>query len=169
TGGTLLSFEYDASGLLIRIRDGSGNETEFVRDLRGDLERIVSPYGQETELELNDSGFITKLINPAGEERRFDYTPSGLMTEYITPRGDAYIFTYDSLGRLKRDDDPAGGYKELEVEETETGVLSTIVTAMGRVKTYLVEKLVTGETRMVNTDPAGLSVETLLHANGLVS
>src|SRR5690606_22537005 len=111
----------------------------------------------------------TKLINPAGEERRFDYTPSGLMTEYITPRGDAYIFTYDSLGRLKRDDDPAGGYKELEVEETETGVLSTIVTAMGRVKTYLVEKLVTGETRMVNTDPAGLSVETLLHANGLVS
>src|SRR5690606_32196349 len=169
TGGILLSFEYDVEGMLDKIVDGDGNETEFVRNSFGDLEKIISPYGQETLFDLNDSGYIARITNPAGEQQEFGYLDNGLLTEYVTPRGHSYAFTYDSLGRLIRDDDPAGGFKELAVVDTENGTHSTLVTAMGRVKTSLMETLTTGSARKVDINPAGLTTETVFGTNGLVT
>jgi YD repeat-containing protein len=82
---------------------------------------IIAPGGQRTAFEVHPSSCQTlKITNPAGEEQEFTYD-DGLMTSMKDARDHLWEFTYDSLGRLIRDDDPAGGYKTLSPEATEHG------------------------------------------------
>jgi len=157
TGGLLRQFGYDTHGRLTTIADGTNNVTTIERNAAGEPIAIVSPYGQLTTLTLDANGYLAGLSGPGGQAHAFAYTAEGLMTTMTDARGHMWTFAYDEVGRLIRDDDPAGGFKTLE--RTETGAQEytvTVNTALGRSRSYQVEKLSVGGERWTNTGSDGL-------------
>ena len=96
------------------------------------------------------------MTNPASESRAMSYTPAGLLQQLTDARGNAYRFTYDSLGRLVKDEDPAGGFTTLARTDQPNGYSVLTTSSLGRTQTYLVETLGNGSNRRTLTDPAGL-------------
>src|SRR5262249_15121245 len=82
------------------------------------------------------------------------------------PRGGVHRFTYDSLGRLTRDEDPAGGFKALSRTDQADGYTVTVSTGAGVTRTYQVEDLPGGQDRHTDTDAAGLRTVTLRGTDG---
>ena len=118
---------------------------------------------------MGGNGFLSRIANPAGEAVQFSYTTDGLLTTEADARGNLHRFTHDALGRLVRDEDPAGGVKTLARVDTENGHEVTLTTALGRASTYTVELLPTGEVRRVNSDRAGARTTVLTNPNGSVT
>ena len=78
-------------------------------------------------------------------------------------------FTYDTLGRLTKDEDPAGGYKtvtksDVSNEERHT----TIETALGRQTSYEMDVTPDFLTLKTITDPAGLVTTTTYPPTGVI-
>ncbi|MFN8495852.1 MAG: RHS repeat-associated core domain-containing protein [Caldilineaceae bacterium] len=157
TGAILYAFDYDSAGRLDTITDGDGNVTRIERDADGSPTAIVAPFGQRTTLGLNAAGYLATIANPANEAYQFSYTTAGLLTATTDPRGSSFRYTYDDSGLLIKAEDPVGGYKTLARTRFENGYRVTLTTALGRVTSYSVENLSTGQTRRVNTFPDGLS------------
>jgi RHS repeat-associated protein len=166
TGIAVYQFGYDPDGRLVTVQDADGKVIAIERDTSGNPTAIVGPYGQRTTLALDGNGYLSDLTNPAGETTSFQYSSDGLMTGMTTPRGHAYNFTYDALGRLIRDDDPAGGYQALARSEFTNGYEVTRTTALGRTTTYRVENLPTGDKQMTNTFPDGTQATALQKTDG---
>jgi len=155
TGAVRYTFGYDSEDRLVTVTDGDNNVTTIARDSAGNPTAIIAPDGQRTVLTVDANGFLASLTNPAGEEHQFVSTNEGLLQTLTTPRNHRYHFTYDSLGRLTRDEDPAGGVKSLD--RTGTGKTYTVAlnTALNRMRTFHVEPLATGGTRQVDTEADG--------------
>jgi RHS repeat-associated protein len=166
TGAVRYQFTYDSGGRLTGVTDGDGKIATIERDASGNPAAIVAPGGQRTTLAVNGSGYLSRIANPAGEAKQFSYATDGLLTSETDAKGNLHRFTYDALGRLIRDEDPAGGVKTLSRIETATGHEVTLTTALGRVSTYSVESLPTGEIRRVNSDRAGALTTVLSNPNG---
>jgi RHS repeat-associated protein len=166
TGAVLLTFGYDPGGRVVTLTDADGNVTTVVRDGQGRPTGITGPFGQQTLLTLDDAGYLTTAANPAGETIRLYHQASGLLDSLADTRGYVHRFTYDSLGRLRRDDDPAGGFKTLALTETDSSWTVPIPTALGRSTTYRVDRTSAGGTRRVATDPAGLATTSVLDNGG---
>ena len=155
TGATLLSFGYDPAGRLVTVTDADNNVTTIERDGSGLPLAIAAPFGQHTTLGLDAAGFLAMATNDAGERVRFWHQPSGLLDSLADPRGYVHRFAYDSLGRLVRDDDPAGGFKTLALTESDSSLTIPVPTALGRITTYHIERSNNGSLRRRITDPAG--------------
>jgi YD repeat-containing protein len=84
----------------------------------------------------------------------------------VDARGNTHQFAYDSLGRLTRDDNPAGGFKTLSRRDTTNGYYVTVGTAEGRTSKYVAEKLSTGALVFTNIDMSGLKTVTAQATNG---
>ena len=156
TGGVLYTFGYDGNGLLSEVTDGDGNVTTITRDSTGEALAISGPFGQQTLLAYGNDGYLAAIGNPAGETVRLTYN-DGLLASLIDPNGNSpHEYEYDALGRLVKDTDPAGGFKELARTELEHGVEVSVTTAEGRVSRYRQEHLATGEERIMTVYPDGL-------------
>jgi RHS repeat-associated protein len=83
-----------------------------------------------------------------------------LLSSLEDPKGYHYRFSYDPLGRLLRDEDPAGGFKALTRTGSVDAFTVSLASALGRVHTYAVDRLTTGDTRRVNTNTSGLQTVT---------
>ncbi len=162
TGSGIYVFSYDAAGLLTAITDTNGLVTQIERDGAGNPTAILAPGGQRTLLGVDATGYLASVTNPAGETTQMNYTPDGLLTALTDPRGGIARFAYDASGRLIRDDDAAGGFLTLARTENATGHTVALTTGLGRVTTYDVERLSTGGTRRVDTDPSGLQTVTVI-------
>jgi RHS repeat-associated protein len=167
TGTPRYRFAYDGAGYLIQIIDGDGLTTTIERDNAGHPTAIIAPFGQRTTLSLDANGYLASLTTPAGDTTHFTSTADGLLTGMTTPNGHQYRFSYDPLGRLVRDDDPAGGFKTLTRLENAEDFSIRLTTALGRTHTYAVDRLPTGGTRRVNTDPRGLQNITEVGTDGI--
>jgi YD repeat-containing protein len=106
-------FTYDSAGRLIQVADVDRNVTTIERDSGGNVTAIVSPFGQRTTLLVDSNGFLARITNPAGEAVQLVSTAGGLLTSLTDPRSNTHRFFYDLLGRLVRDEDPAGGFSTL--------------------------------------------------------
>jgi len=166
TGVTLYEFNYDANGFLIEIVDRDGNTTTIERDGDGNPNAIVGPYAQRTTLTLDPDGFLSRITNPASESWQFDYTGDGLLTYITDPNNNTSQYTYDTQGRLIRADDPAGGYQTFTRKDFESGYEVARTTALDRTTTYRVERLATGEQRMLNTFACCGANEVLIGTDG---
>ncbi len=175
TGAELLAFRYTGDGgegLLSEVEDAYGNVTRIERDATGKPLAIVAPFGQRTELELDEQGYLASAADP-GDLRVNSFTyDQGLLTSRIDPRGNPHEYSYDLLGRLIRNDDPAGGFKTL----TRGGGTSpqnytvTTETAMGRRTERRVSTSTTAQTlRQRETAGLGETIETvdLVYNSGL--
>ena len=157
TGATLLTFGYDAAGRLVSMTDAAASVTSVERDTEGRPTAIVAPFGQRTTLAVDGVGYLSTMSEPGGATTELFHSPAGLLDSLADPRGNVHRFAYDSLGRLLRDDDPAGGSKVLTAVETDTSVAVTVTSSLNRKTTYRVIQLPTGYTRREMTDPAGLT------------
>ncbi len=156
TGATLYQFTYGAAGRLVQVQDVNGNVTAIQHDASGNPTAIVGPYGQTTTLTTDANGYLASVRNPAGDTVQLTSTADGLLTSLTDPKGNTHHHAYDSVGRLMRDDDPAGGFTALA--RVDNGTRSYTVTssnALGRVTSYEVDQLDSGERRQANTFPDG--------------
>ena len=163
TGAILYQFSYDSAFRLISVTDGNGNVTTIQREASGHPTAIVGPYGQPTALALDANGYLSSITNPAGESVHLGSTSGGLLTSLTDARGNTYHFTYDSLGRLIRDDDPAGGIKTLVRADAGETYTITLSTALNRTTTYQITNQLDRDQERINTLPEWHSG----HANAL--
>lgn len=153
TGTKIRTFEYGEGGLT-RMVDVNGNATRIERNADGRPQAIVAPGGQRTTLALDGAGWLAEAKNPAGEAHRMTYHAGGLLETFKLPGGGQGAFTYDPGGRLTKDISPDGVTTMLERTEGDAGT-SVKVTAGGRVTTYHMEILPTGERQRRIVRPGG--------------
>lgn len=165
TDATIYAFDY-ADGLLSGVRDGDGNTVAIERAADGTPRTIVSPDGVRTNLTVDANGYLSSVSNEAAEATSLTYRVGGLLATLSTPGGEEYTFTYDRLGRLVKDQDPAGGFSELARVDTPKGYEATVTTATGRTTTHATEVLGTGAEVNETTDPAGLVTRSILFPDG---
>ena len=159
TSTVLYDFNYDADGLLGEIVDGDGNTTAITRDANGNPTSITAPGSQTTNLLVNGDGYLEIITNPAGDEVALTYINNGLLNTFTDPNGNSSQYTYDAMGLLTLAEDRAGGTKALSRSDTATGYIVTKTTGMGRVTTYQMEFLPTGEQRSLVVYPNGAQTE----------
>src|SRR5262249_28615633 len=82
------------------------------------------------------------------------------------PSRGLHRFSYDALGRLTRDQDPAGGSSTLARTDAPDGYTVTLTTAEGQVSTFQIQNLPDGRQRRINTPPAGHAVVTVYGTDG---
>ena len=161
TGSVRHQFSYDATGYLTSITDGSGNVTAIERT-GAIASAIVAAGGQRTTLNVNASGWLHSATNPASQAHTMTYSADGLMQTFADPRNQLHQFTYDVLGRLIKDENPAGGSTTLARTQQNTGHTVTTTSALGRVESFQVEQLPTGAVRRTVTAPSGTRTITLI-------
>jgi RHS repeat-associated protein len=162
----LYSFDYDDAGRLSSVRDRNGLVTRIERSSSGAPVAIVAPYGQQTILASDANGYLNFVANPASESRRYTYDPTGLMLTYEDPRGGVHVFQHDSMGRLVRDANPAGGWKELARNQYSDGYTVSVTTALGRSTLHRSKTLSTGDQLRTATSRDGTSAVTTLSMSG---
>jgi RHS repeat-associated protein len=137
TGAALLRFGYDSARRLISITDFDGNVTLVERAVSGAPSAIVGPFGQRTILALNGAGDLAAVTNPAGETISLAYGPTGDLRLLRNARLFPTNWTYDIAGKLRLEDDAAGGWRSLSGSSTSADLSSTVVqTAEGRRTDY---------------------------------
>jgi YD repeat-containing protein len=171
TGAVRFQFTYNSAGRLATVTDGDGNVTTIERDGSGNPSAIVAPFGQRTTLAVQGDGYLSRVTNPAGEAVQLTYhsgNAEGLLATRTDPRGNVHRYLYDdALGRLIRDENPAGGVTTLaRTDITDDHYTVTLTTALGLVTTYEVEELSTGDTRRVRIDPSGARTESFIRTDG---
>ena len=166
TGRQLLSFGYDNAGRLLTLTDEDSDVTRIERDASGVATGIVGPFGRRTSLRIGADGYLQAVIDPAGDSTVLSYHDGGLLATLTTPKQELHKFTYDSLGRLERDDDPAGGFTTLSRDTTASGYTITVTTAEGRKRLLATERPAGVGLRDTHTDEAGLRTVTIAKADG---
>ncbi|HKY36890.1 MAG TPA: RHS repeat-associated core domain-containing protein [Polyangiaceae bacterium] len=154
TGADKYTFVY-TSGLLTRIDDAYGNATTITRDSAGTPLAITSPDGQSTHLTLDSSGYLHTVTDPLNHTATLTHSSSGLLTAYENPRGNSATFEYDAKGRLLRDQDAAGGAKELTRTALADGFAATYSTIGAGTRATDVHFLADGTQRRNITLPDG--------------
>jgi RHS repeat-associated protein len=166
TGATLFTFTYDSAGRLAQVVDGDGLITAIQRDATGRPTGILSPGGQLTTLAVNGNGYLSQVTASGGTQVQAAYTSGGLMTSLTDPRGNPHTFTYNALGRLIKDQNPAGGFTDLVRTDLTDGFQVATTTAMGRTTIYKVQNLGSGNQLRTNTDSAGLVTTESIQTDG---
>ena len=166
TGATLESFAYDAQGRLSSVTDGSGNVTTILRDASGNPTAIVSPYGQMTTLTVDANGYLASITDPAGNTTRLTTTASGLLTSYTDADDQVHTFSYDAQGRLTEDTEPNGAFTALSRTGTNNDYTVTAMMSGMMTSTYEVDRLPTGDLKLVETDANMHVTTTLVSQNG---
>ncbi|MDA0161256.1 hypothetical protein OM076_13345 [Solirubrobacter ginsenosidimutans] len=139
---TLLSFGYDARGLLTTVRDVNDNVVTIERASDGTPTAIVSPGGQHTGLTLDANGWLSKIANDAGGEFEIGSTGSGLITRFRSPAGRTSTYDFDDGGRVIAAHNAAGGVKRLErIPGPANGASVRVTGVEGDVTTYTREQL----------------------------
>ena len=160
TGATLFTFGYDSDGRLVTVTDANNNVTTINRDGSGNPTSVAAPFGQITTLSLDTNGYLDEVSNPVSETVQFGYTADGLLTTVTDPKLQDDTVTYNSAGQVTRVDDPAGGFIIVTRAEIPNGHEVSVTTAEGRVSTYRIETLSTGNNRRTTIGANGLAVET---------
>src|SRR5258705_12654019 len=88
------------------------------------------------------------------------------MQTFVDPRGKVHTMTWDAVGRLIKDEDPAGGSTSLVRTEQSNGYTVTATTALGRTDTYQVEQLAGGTIRRTVTAPSGAKTVAMIGIDG---
>ncbi len=166
TGAVRYQFAYDSAERLRSVTDGDGNVTTIERSADGNPTALVSPYGQRTTLAVDANGYLSQVTNPAGEAIQLGSTTEGLLTSFTDARGNTHRFTYDSQGLLTRDEDPTGGVQALTRTGTDQSYTVNLRTALGRMTSYQVQSLSTGDQKLVDIAPDGTQTVELRGTDG---
>lgn len=158
SGRTLLRFDYDPEGFPVGITDADNNVTTIERNPVDNSATIMASGGQRTRLSFDGNGFLASVVTPGGDNVVLTHRADGLLEQMRDLRGFLHGFQYDSLGRLIRDDDPAGGYQVLEHIPLSgiDGYIVNLDSVLGRRKSFRVSALSGGMSETTTTFPSGM-------------
>ena len=165
TKAVVYSFGYDDAGRLASITDRDGQVTTIER-AGGVPTAIVAPHGQRTMLSVDGNGYLSRITNPASESLAYSYDADGLMQTFTDPRGKVHSFHYDAVGRLLLDENPAGGFKQLERSDCTDGYSVSVTTALGRTTLHDVKPIGTGDEVRTTTRPDGTGTVSTEYTSG---
>jgi len=105
------SFEYDANGNLILIRDPKLNETKFEYDQHNQLFKRIdgnaSPtLKRETEYAYDSRGNLTSVTDPLDHTTTYEYDELNQLVKIIDHLNYEWAFTHDASGNLLTKTDP---------------------------------------------------------------
>jgi RHS repeat-associated protein len=153
---------------LIAVTDAFDNITTIERDADGHPTSIIAPGGQTTGLQVNPNGYLSAISCPYNFAIQLEYTAENLLTKFVDLKGGVHQFTYDPLGRLIKDEDPAGGFTELTRAQLTNGYKVDVTTAEGRNSTYQVNYLSGIGVRRTDTDAAGAVTISQINYDGSI-
>lgn len=114
---TTLTFAYDASNRMIRRTDRRGYSFHFEYDTEG---RCVHSLGDDGLLEVfldyRQDRRITLVRRGDGGQWRYAYNDAGTITQLADPYGNATKFILDELGRPVQEIDPNGNITQLHYD-----------------------------------------------------
>lgn len=87
-GQKLMSYTYDAQGLLASFTDGNNNATTLGSYKRGIPQSIHYPDNTSQSLVVDDFGQIASMTDQAGSTTSYSYDPVGRLTGITYPSGD---------------------------------------------------------------------------------
>lgn len=152
---------YDDAGFPVTLEDVHGRVTTILRDANHVATAIVAPTGDRTDLVVGADGMLQSVSSARAGTRTFTYYVNGLLKTYTNPKGDVSNYSYDDRGRLARDTDADGGYKQLNRTLGSDGTESIdLTTAAGRHWQYTVKKTDVSTNDRSATDPVGLISRT---------
>ena len=161
----LITFTYNANGLLDTIADANHNVTTIERTNALTPTAIIAPFGQRTVLTLDAHGYLNTMTDPFTQAYTFAYSSGGLLQTLTDPRGHTFNFDYNASGRLISDQNPAGGSLALGRIESGTTYTITVDTAESRHTSYAVSFLLTGQQTRSNLFPDGTRSEAMIGTN----
>lgn len=129
--GTLQTF--DASGILISIKDRNNNTTTLSYS-GGNLVAVTDSPGRSLSITAS-SGRITSITDPAGQTYNFTYN-GNLLTAVTDPAGNAWNYTYDANGRMLTKTDPAGFQTNYAYDANGMLTSATDPTGLSKTLTY---------------------------------
>lgn len=125
-GQTLMSFTYDAQGLLVSFTDGNTNTTTLGDYKRGLPQQIHFPDQSNQSVVVNDSGQVTSVTDQAGNTTAYGYDAMGRVNQISYPTGDEVAwfpstFTYAYVAGAERGI-PGGHWRRTAVTGNNTQV-----------------------------------------------
>ena len=168
TGAVLLTFGYDAAGLLHTVTDADGNVTTINHDANGNPTSIVSPYGDATKLTTDANGYLASIANPLPSATGYAYSPGGLLQSVTGPNGNTFSEVYDSEGRLTRATDPLNGSTTLSPQQGPATTTVSATSALGRTDTFA-ETDASNQIANTISMPDGTSLNQARGANGTLT
>jgi RHS repeat-associated protein len=101
TSGFALRFEYDSSGLLIKIIDSAGRKLTLENDGEGRISNIIAPHPSElnstfaiAHYDYDGGGNMTGQMDALGQQMLFEYT-NHLLVKETWRNGHQWNFEYD--------------------------------------------------------------------------
>ena len=153
--GNAITSAYDARGNLIKLSDGRGSSTEFVRDGSGLITTIKDPTGNSAVLVYDTIGNLVVLTNALGKTNKFSYDGVSRLVAELDPLGRASQISYNPQGQISSFVDGNGssvsfayGTDGFRLSATDArsaqtsfaydsaGRLTSVTDARGRVRTY---------------------------------
>ncbi|MBK6519284.1 MAG: hypothetical protein IPG04_35390 [Polyangiaceae bacterium] len=169
TGVILLTIAHDDEGRFVSLTDSDGLVTTVTRDAAGTPLQIVGPYGHRTELSLDENGYLNRIEDPEGGAWIADYDDLGLMLSWTNRNGHQKTLTWDSGGRLLSVTDAALATTTLIPTTTETGRVVTLESALGRARSYGLERAAGPSEIRTFTGADGLTTTTTRNGSGVAT
>jgi YD repeat-containing protein len=153
----------------VSLTDSDGLVTTVTRDAAGTPLQIVGPYGHRTELSLDENGYLNRIEDPEGGAWIADYDDLGLMLSWTNRNGHQKTLTWDSGGRLLSVTDAALATTTLTPTTTETGRVVTLESALGRARSYGLERAAGPSEVRTFTGADGLTTTTTRNGSGVAT
>ncbi len=170
TRKTLLSFEYDAGGLLGALSDRFGNTTRLQRNAQGTPVAVIAPEGQSTALEIDANRLLNRITWPDGSVFQFSYGSGGQLTVKTEPAGNRFTHAFDADGRLTAvSDEESGQWQYAQSTDAAGEITTTVASGEGLVTTYADRTDLTGRGTSRITDPSGGQTVITSSADGLTT
>jgi RHS repeat-associated protein len=164
TNGVKYTFDYDPAGWLTGITDAANLHTTVGRN-GGIATSLTSPAGKVTTFTSDGDGYLAQ-VSTGGLSYAMTYYAGGLLHTFRNARGLEHTYAYTADDRLHVDQDPAGGFKQLDRTVSAEGSSVALTTAEGRVTVYAKTSPNQGDVLRTVTLPSGLANEALREING---
>lgn len=106
--GQKIAYDYDARGLLERIKQNGVAVTTYERDEKGEVTAQLDALKRRTRFERDARGNLLAEHQPNGTVTRYEYDALNLRTAQIDGKGNKIEFRYDKLNRLVHQENPLG-------------------------------------------------------------
>ncbi|MEZ5328260.1 MAG: RHS repeat-associated core domain-containing protein [Verrucomicrobiales bacterium] len=109
--GMETAFGYDASGNVVRIAQGTGDDTRdtiLTRTASGYIQSVTTALGDTFHYQYDQVGGLVSQTYPDGSQVQYAYNAQSLPAIVTVPSGARHRFEYDSRGRATSYSAPAG-------------------------------------------------------------
>ena len=140
---TVITYEYDPAGNLVRTGMGDGSNilsgTAYSYDALNRMTEAEDPAGGRTVYAYDRMGNVSSITDAAGNRRMFRYNAAGERTEETDIRGNTIRYEYDVMGKVTAVTDGAG--RTVRYFYQKGGRLEKAVYPDGRQSSYEYDRL----------------------------